>query len=317
MAHNAELHSDTSAQHHQQEFVVLMPAVLRTGAKAIPARLIRQIQTKDGTMRTASLPMYCLPEMAAANAALWIVLQRRLGAKGVDTSDVELDSDGRSATEGIGPGRFFTQICGYPLFKHYRDQGVMLATPHYAMPGCAGSTHRAFFMVRVDDSAERLEDLRGRVFGCNSLLSNSGMNLPRLSLARIAGGKPFFSFVVMTGGHVASLEHLGDRSIDACSIDNVTWGVFRKFRPIAAQQYRILDETVTSPSLPFVTSVNTTASDAAAIAEALHEIMEDPQTADIRGTLELVGLSVPDFAAYERLAEYEREAVGLGFPEIR
>src|SRR6202012_2255247 len=111
--------------------------------------------------------------------------------------------------------------------------------------------------------------------------------------------------VVMTGGHVGSLERLGDGTIDVCSIDNVTWGFFKKFRPVVARRYRILDETVTSPSLPFVTSVNTTASDASAIAEALHEIMGDPQTADLRGMLELAGLSAPDFAAYERLAEYE------------
>ena len=50
----------------------------------------------------------------------------------------------------------------------------------------------------------------------------------------------------MTGGHVASLERLGDRSIDVCSIDNVTWRLFSKFRPVAAERYRILDETVAS-----------------------------------------------------------------------
>jgi ABC-type phosphate/phosphonate transport system substrate-binding protein len=290
MAGDAELHPDTSTEPDRQEFAM---------------------------MRTASLPMYCLPEMVEANAAFWTALQQRLRARGVDTADVGLDSDARSVPEGIGPGVFFTQICGYPLFKHFRDQGIMLATPHYAVPGCTGSTHRAFFMVRVDDPAERLEDLRGRVFGCNSLSSNSGMNLPRLSLARIAGGEPLLSSVVMTGGHVASLERLGAGSIDVCSVDNVTWGFFKKFRAVAAERYRILDETVTSPSLPFVTSASTTASDAAAIAEALHEIMDDPQTAEMRGMLELAGLSVPDVGAYERLAEYEREAADLGFPEIR
>jgi ABC-type phosphate/phosphonate transport system substrate-binding protein len=290
MAGDAELHPDSSSQRNGKEF---------------------------GVMRTASLPMYCLPEMAAANAALWMALQQRLAARGVDTADIELESNGRPVPDGIAPGTFFTQICGYPLFKHYQDQGIMLATPQYALPGCVGSTHRAFFMVRADEPAERLEDLRGRIFGCNSLLSNSGMNLPRLSLARIAGGKPFFSAVVMTGGHVASLERLADRSIDLCSVDSVTWGFFTKFRPVAAESFRILDETVASPSLPFVTSANTVDSDAAAVAEALHEIMDDPQTADLRGTLQLAGLSVPDFAAYERLAAYESEAAELGFPKIR
>ena len=97
----------------------------------------------------------------------------------------------------------------------------------------------------------------------------------------------------------------------------MTWGFFRKFRPVTAERYRILDETVSSPSLPFVTTVNTSESDAMAIAEALHEIMDDPQAADIRGALQLAGLSAPDVAAYERLAEFEREAADLGFPEIK
>lgn len=261
--------------------------------------------------------MYVLPEMEGANSAFLAALQRRLRAKGIDTTGIRSKSSRDAVPDGIEPGIIFTQICGYPLFKHYRDQYRMLATPHYAMPGCVGSNHRAFFMVRADDPAGRLEDLRGRIFGCNSLLSNSGMNLPRLSLARVAGGRPFFSSVVMTGAHVTSLERLDERSIDICSIDNVTWGFFKKFRPVAAERYRILDESVSSPSLPFVTSVNTTASDAVALAEALYEFMNDPQVAHIRGALKLTGLSGPDVAAYERLAEYEREAAELGFPEIR
>jgi hypothetical protein len=58
-------------------------------------------------------------------------------------------------------------------------------------------------------------------------------------------------------------------------------------------------------------------SDAVAIAEALHEIMGDPQTSDMRGILQLAALSVPDVAAFERLAEYEREAADLGFPQLK
>lgn len=280
--------------------------------------LDRSKSNANGDMtQAASLAMYVLPEMEGANSAFLAALQRRLRAKGIDTTGIRSKSSRDAVPDGIEPGIIFTQICGYPLFKHYRDQYRMLATPHYAMPGCVGSNHRAFFMVRADDPAGRLEDLRGRIFGCNSLLSNSGMNLPRLSLARVAGGRPFFSSVVMTGAHVTSLERLDERSIDICSIDNVTWGFFKKFRPVAAERYRILDESVSSPSLPFVTSVNTTASDAVALAEALYEFMNDPQVAHIRGALELTGLSGPDVAAYERLAEYEREAAELGFPEIR
>jgi ABC-type phosphate/phosphonate transport system substrate-binding protein len=275
-------------------------------------------QSKSGEITwAATLPMYCLPEMEAANSAFLAALRRRLRAKGIAAAETGINGNRGAVSDGAGARVLFTQMCGYPLFKHYREQYRMLATPHYAMPGCVGSRHRAFFMVRADDPARRLEDLRGRIFGCNSLLSNSGMNLPRLSLARIAGGMPLFSSIVITGAHVRSLERLDAGSIDVCSIDNVTWGFFRKFRPGAAERYRILDETVSSPSLPFVTSVQTTQSHAVAVAEALHEIINDPQLADIREALALSGLSVPDIAAYQRLADYEREAAELGFPEIR
>ena len=91
-------------------------------------------------IRTASLPMYALPEMEAANSALWAALKQRLHAKGVDTAEIKLDSDKGPVPAGIGPEIFFTQICGYPLFKRYRDQALLLATPHYAMPGCVGSS---------------------------------------------------------------------------------------------------------------------------------------------------------------------------------
>jgi ABC-type phosphate/phosphonate transport system substrate-binding protein len=267
-------------------------------------------------VRTAGLPMYALPELEAANSAFLAALDRRLRVKGVDTAQVAFGSNHGTVIEEAGPNILFTQICGYPLFKHYRDQYRMLATPHYAMPGCVGAQHRAFFMVRAGDPAQSLEEFRGRVLGCNSVSSNTGMNLPRLSLARIAGGKPFFSSVVMTGAHVASLERLAEKSIDICSIDSVTWGFFKKFRPVAAERYRILGETVSSPSLPFVTSTMTTELDAAAIREALSEIMNDPQIAHVRGMLELAGLSAPDDAAYERLDTYEREAAELGFPDL-
>lgn len=262
---------------------------------------------------TVSLPMYELPEMREANIAFLAEVQLRLDAKGINAAGGSVNS---AASGKTTPEILFTQVCGYPLLKYYGDQYRILVTPHYAMPGCVGPNHRAFFMVRAYDPAGSLEDLRGRVFGCNSMLSNSGMNLPRLSLARVAGGKPFFSSVVMTGAHVRSLEHLDKGSIDICSIDNVTWGFFKKFRPAAAERYRVLAETPPSPSLPFVTSTNTTDSVAVALVEALCEIMSDPRIGHRCAALQLTDLSAPDLAAYKRLAEYEREAAELGYPEI-
>ena len=72
-----------------------------------------------------------------------------------------------------------------------------------------------------------------------------------------------------------------------------------------------------SPSLPFVTSSTTSDREATKIAKALFELFRDPLTAQIRDALELADISIPDDAAYDRLALLEREAAALGYAEIR
>jgi ABC-type phosphate/phosphonate transport system substrate-binding protein len=236
--------------------------------------------------------MYPLPETASATAIFWDELRKRLIAGGLDVDDVVFGDPPANAPQQIGPGVLFTQFCGYPLFKLFRNEGDVLATPSFSFAGCEGPYHRAFFMVRADDPAEKLEDLRGRVFGCNSRLSNTGMNLPRLMLARIAEGRPFFRSVVMTGGHLASLDHLDNQTIDACSIDCVTWGLFRKYRP--AEAARVLE----------------------ALRESLDAVFSDPATAATRETLGLTSVSQLTTSAYERLVNNEKEAADLGYPNL-
>jgi ABC-type phosphate/phosphonate transport system substrate-binding protein len=269
-----------------------------------------------GGMRSASLPMYPLPETASATVAFWDALCMRLVTKGLDIRDLVFEDPLVNVPERIGPDVLFTQFCGYPLFKLFRGQGAVLATPSFAFTGCEGPNHCAFFMVRAKDPAERFEDLRGRVFGCNSRLSNTGMNLPRLTLARIAEGRPFFRSVVMTGGHLASLDHLDKQTIDACSIDCVTWGLFRKFRPTHAMRYRILGRTPPSPSLPYVTSAATDAKLVIALRESLDEVFSDPATVALRETLGLTAVSRLTTSDYERLTAYEKDAANLGYPDL-
>jgi ABC-type phosphate/phosphonate transport system substrate-binding protein len=244
-------------------------------------------------------------------------LRVRLAARGLDIRDVVFEDPLAHVPEGIGPGVLFSQFCGYPLFKFFRSQGTVLATPSFAFAGCEGPNHRAFFIVRARDAAERLEDLRGCVFGCNSKLSNTGMNLPRLAVARIAEGRPFFGKVVMTGGHLASLDHLRNETIDLCAIDCVTWGLFQKFRHADAAHYRILAQTVPSPSLPYVTSSATDALAVATLQASLDGLFSDPETAGIREMLGLTAVSVLNASAYERLADYEKEAADLGYPRLQ
>lgn len=260
--------------------------------------------------------MYSFGEVARANQSLWSIVSDRLRERGLDIARIRFDAQRKAVPEEIGNDVFLTQVCGYPLINRFRGQARLLAAPCYSWAGCVGATHRAYFIVRADEGANSLWDMQGRAFGCNSRLSNSGMNLPRLTLARLGATAPFFFAVVMTGGHRDSIEQLIAGAIDLCSIDCVTWGLLTRYAPELTGRCRVLDETPSSPSLPFVTSIATPAGDANALADALHDVMRDPATLHIRDVLGLTGFAVPVPEAYERLGDYEREAIARGYPEI-
>jgi ABC-type phosphate/phosphonate transport system substrate-binding protein len=265
---------------------------------------------------TASLPMYNLPEMRAANARFWEALRGLLLEAGLDDVPESLTFERRPVPERLEPELLFSQTCGYPLETVFKGQAIRLGAPVYDAPGCEGPTHRAFFVVRATSPAKSLTDVKGGVFLLNSPVSNSGMNLPRRALAELAGGKAFFSTVIETGGHPASLDRLLRGDGDVASIDCVTFAFLQRYRPRTAAQFRIIGETPPSPAIPFVTSVATPAATVDILRAALRRIAGEPRYAAARAGLMISGIEdVPD-AAYSGLLDYEREAAELGYPEL-
>ncbi len=62
----------------------------------------------------------------------------------------------------------FGQTCGYPYWTGLRDTVEILATPLYAFPGCDGSEHCSFLVVRADDHRETLAAFRNARAAVNS-----------------------------------------------------------------------------------------------------------------------------------------------------
>jgi ABC-type phosphate/phosphonate transport system substrate-binding protein len=265
---------------------------------------------------TASLPMYNLPEMAAVNAAFWHALAEALRLGGVADRPDALLTNSPPVPDAIRTDTLLTQTCGYPLQTIYRGQFQFLGVPTYDAPGCGEATHRAFIIVRADSPAERPEDLRGGTFALNSPHSNSGMNLPRLLFARIAGGKPFFSRVIETGSHAASLQLVASGGAEAASIDCLTHAFLSDFRPAALAGLRRLADTPESPAIPFVTATDTPADRVAALQRALMRVAAAPEHRPLLNRLRLRRISPCDPAAYARLLDYEREAFALGYGKI-
>jgi ABC-type phosphate/phosphonate transport system substrate-binding protein len=265
---------------------------------------------------TASLPMYNLPEMRLVNAAFWEALRGLLVEAGLPDVPEALSFDRPPVPERIGPEILFSQTCGYPLETVFSGQAVRLGTPCYAAPGCDGPTHRAFFIVPAASSVKGLGDLKGSRYLLNSPVSNSGMNLPRRSLAEMAGGGRLFSAVIETGGHPASLDRLLRGDGDVASIDCVTYAFWRHYRPDAAARVRIIGETPRSPAIPFVTSIATPPAVVQILRTALRVLMHDARYENVRSALLLSDVvDLPD-TAYRGLLDYEREARELGYAVV-
>lgn len=263
-----------------------------------------------------SLPIYNLPEMRAANARFWGALRSLLIEAGLEDPPETLTFERSPVPLRLEDNLLFSQTCGYPLETVFKGQAIRLAAPIYDVPGCDGATHRAFFVVREGSPARSLTDLRGSVFLLNSPVSNSGMNLPRRALAEIAGGRPFFSAVIETGGHPASLDRLLRGEGDVASIDCVTFAFWKLHRYAAAARVRVIAETPVSPTIPFVTSAATAPAVVAVLRAALQALGTATRYASTRAGLLIKGIVEVPGTAYASLLDYETEAAALGYPRL-
>jgi ABC-type phosphate/phosphonate transport system substrate-binding protein len=258
--------------------------------------------------------MYDLPELEAANDALWAAVAVRLRAKGLDDAPERLTRGGPVEAVWTDPGLLLGQACGYPLVTSLSGRVQVVATPRYSAPGCAGALYRSAVVVRESDPARGLCDLRGRRVAVNDLASNSGMNLLRAEIAPLSQGAPFFAAVTITGAHAASVEAVAEGAADVAAIDGVTWAHVQRRRQGASASLRVLAWTTASPGLPLITAAATDAATVAALRAALAEVAQDPALAATRATLRLKGVEILPEDAYEAILALERDARSQGYP---
>src|SRR4051794_23404579 len=182
--------------------------------------------------RIAALPMYDLPELRSANDILWRSIAGHLRSGGLSGVPDALKRDESEDLDGLwrSPDLLLGQTCGYPLMTRLKGAVRVVALPHFGFSGCTGPLHRSVLIVPRASDAGSLADLRSTRCAVNGFDSNSGMNLLRAAVAPIAAGRPFFSAVLVTGAHVASLEAVAAGGADLAAIDCVTYGHLTRWR---------------------------------------------------------------------------------------
>ncbi|MET0240739.1 MAG: PhnD/SsuA/transferrin family substrate-binding protein [Sphingobium sp.] len=264
-----------------------------------------------------SLPMYDLPWLHAANDRLWASLAARLRARGIADVPAALHRDDDLDTTWRDPTLLLGQTCGYPLLTRLHESVRLVATPHYDAQGCEGAFHRAAILVRQDDAARALPHLQGRTAGVNGYDSNTGMNLFRAAIAEVTQEPLFFASVVVTGSHARSFAALLSGKIDVASIDAVTWALLRDRYPEHAARLRVLAWTSASPSLPFITASRTSDAMISALRDVLKAAADDPALGDTLASLRIRSFSVQPVQAYERILQFEQQAVDRSYSELR
>ena len=256
--------------------------------------------------------MYDLPEVRWATDALWRGIAEQLDARGI-AAPAELDRRADHRAVWHEPGLLLSQTCGYPYAAHLRGRVRLVATPRYRVAGHADADYRSLLLVRRDDPADRLADLRGRRVAFNELESQSGHNTLRAVVAPLARDGRFFAGGIATGAHRASIAAVTEGRADLCAVDCVTWALLCRHEPERTGKLRPIGWTAAAPALPLITAAG---GPVEALREALDSVVADAGLAAARDALLLDGFAIRDDAEYDRILVMEQESVARGYPAL-
>lgn len=255
----------------------------------------------------ASLPMYDWPELRAATDAWWAGLARHLGLT------CGLDRTPDHAASWRRPELRFSQTCGYPFTHALKGRLRLVATPHYAVDGCAGPDYCSLVLAREQRPLKTFAGARAAV---NTPDSMSGMLALKIVFAPHAADGRFFGSVLETGGHAASLAAVRAGHADVCAIDAVCVGLARAYRPDDLAGLIEIARSPPAPGLPYVTSAERSDREVEAMRAGLRAAFADQALDGPRKALFLSGLSVLSASAYDRIVDLERSVERAGGFEL-
>lgn len=241
----------------------------------------------------ASLPMYDRPEMRGETDRFWALTRDALRDRGIAAPDA-LTRDFASPWDlWLSPDLLLSQTCGLPLRARLHDRVQLVATPDFALPGCAPGYYNSVLITRREHADTPIGTLlRGRI-AANEGLSQSGWG----ALCRYAadlGLTP--ARPILSGGHAFSARAVLDGHADLAAIDAQTWRLLQRYEP-DLQALAERDRTAPTPALPLITARGR---DPEPLIAALTEALAALPAAN-RDTLGLVGFARIALADYMAL----------------
>ena len=185
----------------------------------------------------AMISMYDMPERRPAIGDWWQGLTRHWQAAGLrGIPETAYMPDGDFYELWLAPDLFIAQTCGFPLTHRLKDRVTLVATPVYAIDGCAGGNYHSVIVARRDSDVRSLDDVAGKVAAFNGYDSQSGWNALRHSLI----GKRPPARLLESGGHRKSVAAVREGRADVAAIDCVTYAGLEQLAPEEVAPLRVI-----------------------------------------------------------------------------
>ncbi len=212
------------------------------------------------------------------------------------------------------PDLLLGHTCGYPLITKLVRTHKPVCVAQFDVKGCDGIHYSSWIVARESHPGRRLNDFSGSTATFNNRDSNSGMNVLRYEVSRVANGAPFFRQTLISGSHLASIRNLAQGHADIAAIDAVTWHFARQRNRPGIPGTRIIGQTVSTAGLPFVQPKRSEL-DPSSLTRAMNACLEELPSS-IRSFLAIKRFSRIEADAYRPLLELEAFARDHHYPEL-
>lgn len=214
------------------------------------------------------------------------------------------------------PDLVIGHTCGYPLMTRLQDALMPVCLPCFDVPGASAKLYSSQFIVPANSTIDSLQQCQGKVVAINNSNSNSGMNVLRYALAKLGTTAGFFSEVLMSGGHLASIEAVATNRAQLAAIDCVTYQLIADQNPALMSAVRIIGYSEQTCGLPFVVprsrySQQLCDNTISAFNQALTELPSSARTRLHLDHFESVCLD-----DYQSILELENLAIEAGYAEL-
>jgi phosphonate transport system substrate-binding protein len=164
------------------------------------------------------------------------------------------------------------------------------------------AVYRALLLTHRDSGANRLEDLRGKVFAFSDPDSNAGCLVPNFLLAEMSETpQTFFGQTLFTYSHDNSILAVSRSLVDGAFVHEHIWEFYSRKNPAVADRTRVIYASEPFGNPPLVASAGVPARIKARIRELLLAMHRDSRGAAILAELLIERFIPPEERLYESI----------------